>query len=140
MKAEVVRLDTLDDRREVATSLLHSLTPDDRVAFLEWVCRFAWLTCPAISAVMSYVRPDYWAMIPVLYASRRGDRAANVALCNAVWTDLFHLSHQHGVDYLACLVELENWAKGRERTPVEVAAKASEEYRKLQSGLVLSGK
>lgn len=124
-KSAVSRLDTLDDRREVVTSLLNSLSVDDRISYLEWVCEFAWLSRPEIRRAVSSLRPDYAAMGSLLRECRKGCITSLYRLSNQVWTDLFHLCHQFGVDYLACVVELENRAKGREPTPAAYAAEAA---------------
>lgn len=123
-KSAVRRLDTLDDRREVVTSLLANLTADQRLAYLEWVCQFAWESRPEIRRVVSSLTPDYGEMASLLQESRKGCITSLYRLSNQVWTDLFHLCHQYGVDYLACVVELENRAKGREPTPAKYAAEA----------------
>lgn len=121
-KPSVLLLDTLDDRREVVTSLLSSLSADARLAYLEWVCKFAWRTCPQLRLTVSSCRPDYVAMSSLLRESRKGCITSSYRLSNQVWTDLFHLCHQFGLDYGACLVELESRAKGREPTPAAYAA------------------
>lgn len=116
--------DTLDDRREVVTSLLSSLPPDGRMAYLEWVCEFAWESRPEIRRAVSSLAPDYAGMGSLLRECRKGCITSLYRLSNQVWTDVFHLCHQYGVDYLACVVELENRAKGREPTPAKYAASA----------------
>lgn len=131
-KPTVLMLDTLDDRREVVTSQLAHLKPDERLAYLEWVCEFAWLTRPAIRLAMSSLKPDYNTMRPIALKARSGCAVASNLLTNHVWTDLYMLCHEFRVDYLACVIELENRAKGREPTPAQYAAMGFLEFESLQ--------
>lgn len=131
-KPAVLLLDTLDDRREVVTSQLAHLTPDGRMSYLEWVCEFAWLTRPAVSRAMASLKPDYKSMKPMLDKARAGCAVAGSMLSNQVWTELYLLCHEFEVDYGACVVELENRAKGREATPAKYAAAGFLEYERLK--------
>jgi hypothetical protein len=64
------------------------------------------------------------AYLPVLNEANRGCRNATRQLHNEILLDAASLSHNYGVDFACFLVELQNRAKGREPTPVQVAVAA----------------
>jgi hypothetical protein len=123
-KPAVVLLDTKDDRREVFVALLRGLTVEQRAAYHAWLCDFANLSLPLMWVATGGASVDAAKMRPILRAAREGDTLANVAHANEIYLDVAQLAHCWQLDYEACVIELENRAKGREPTPAIDAARA----------------
>lgn len=109
MKASVIVMDTLDDRREVLTILLRGLRPAERVDFLDFAIGKARALHPQ---ALARAKADRVKMQPLVDAAIRGDRVADLLLANEVFADLAYLSHQWGVDYRSLVTDLERWARG----------------------------
>lgn len=116
MKPSVLLYDTLDDRREVVTLLLRGLPPAAILDFLDWAIQFARGTCDQ-PMLLQNASADRQKMAERLRLAERGIDHARFSLAYEVYTDLGSLAHHFGMNWLAVIEELEQWAGGR-RTPV----------------------
>lgn len=104
-KPSLLVLDTLDDRREI-WSLLHRLSPRDRVRFLGWCC--SQVAAPGSTRPT----PSLLRMGEVIGMADRCDRADD-RLTNEVYGDVLVLASQWGLDLGRAAVVLERRARGR---------------------------
>lgn len=105
MKSSLLLLDTLDDRREIH-SLLHRLSPRDRVRFLARCCR-------RVTDARGYgPRVSLWRMRERIDASYRCGKADD-GLTNECYGDILVMAASWGLDLLAVAAELEQVARGR---------------------------
>ena len=101
----LLKLDTRDDRREVA-QLLRRLSPSRRVAFLQWCCARAPLN-PNYPAI----RPQVQRKTLELAEAARWDSGADERLAIESVLDWWNLVNQYHLDVDAALRRLE--AMGR---------------------------
>ena len=104
-KSALLVYDNLDDRTEVNT-MLASLSPADRMAFLDWCCR----TC-------GKVRPAVRKMRDRIDGAYRSDRDDD-ALTREIFYDFWMLTAQWRLDAAYATVALERFARGHELPPV----------------------
>lgn len=98
LKSGLAAFDTLDDRREMA-ALLERLPPAKRVAFVAWCCR-------QVTVPNSAIHPRVAARTHDLAALARWDDSAVERLRVDLWTDLWMLAAQYGLDMDAAAARL----------------------------------
>lgn len=103
MKSSLLVIDTLDDRREI-WSLLHRLSPRDRVRFLARCCE----TVATVHG--NGPKPSLFQMRDTVEQAYRCDRADD-RLTNEIYGDLLALGTQWTLDLAAVAVELEQLVK-----------------------------
>jgi len=112
MTSSILRLDTLDDRREV-WSLLHRLPPRRRALYLFRCCRVASGDASAGSAVEP--GPDIWREVADAERCDRGDDR----LTNNVYALLVAVANQYdGLDWGKMALELERYVKTGDLPPL----------------------
>lgn len=98
MKPQFLIYDTLDDRREIYR-LLHRLSPQKRIAFLNWCCKQA-----TLGKHQSYIQVSRKSH-QMAEQARKCDRA-DEALTADLYNDLWHLASHYQFDLDKALEEL----------------------------------
>ncbi len=109
MKPSILVVDNTDDRREIWHTL-HRLRPGHRARFLQWACS-------RVSNAKGD-RPMARVTVAEVDDAMRHDDGDN-RLTNSVYALLLTLGNQWNLDLMEAAKELEQWAKGRQREPVE---------------------
>ena len=102
-KPSILVLDTLDDRKEI-WYLLHRLSPNRRVAFLDWCC--SQVSGPNGTRPI----PSRLRMAETIRMAYRCDNA-DLRLTNELYTDVIALGHQWQLDVGRAAVVLEQFVR-----------------------------